>query len=179
MDREALRQRYIQFATSKWQRVGLVLLYIFIIFIPVYHSTTAKIPPTDELRITNGELFLGPNNRRGNMTGLKTPQGEIFFTCGDTITDTNYCLKRKDRLNIEGKQVSVTWFSQDAYMGYHRNRLVELRYDGQKVISREDTERMMRIRSGSAWQLAIFVLICFIGIDVYYMKYFNRRKKDE
>ncbi|MEN6375742.1 MAG: hypothetical protein ABFD75_13315 [Smithella sp.] len=175
----SFRQKYIQFATSRWQRVGLVLMYVFMIVIPVYHEIIAEIPPANELRKTNGELFLGPYVRGGNMTGLRTPQGKIFFTCGDTLIDKNLCLRQKDRLKLEGKEVSITWFSQNAYLGYHRNRLVELSCEGKKFISREYTERRMRTGKRLVWPLAVFVLIGFIGIDVYYTKYFNRRKKHE
>ncbi|MEN6621681.1 MAG: hypothetical protein ABFD50_09060 [Smithella sp.] len=113
------------------------------------------------------------------MTGLKTVKGNIMFTCGDTITDNNFCLEEKDSLKLEGKQVSITWFSQNAYLGYHRNRLVELSHDGKKIISQKDTERGMRVRGNIIWPFAIIALIGFICIDIYYMKYFNRRKKHE
>jgi hypothetical protein len=158
---------WIKCYSSKWRWLVYILIYIFWILIPALYSITATLPPDNELLQTSGELFFTKYiPRRGSLTTLKTPNGEMTFTCGDHMGSPNDCYVKKEvKQRIQGKFATISWYGQPIYLWSRQNRLVELRVDGEKVISREMTQKNVnRASKYFSWAVIISIFV-IIGLD--------------
>lgn len=148
------------------------------ILIPAYHTIRHQVPPDAELRKTEGELIFRHVPKEGSLTGIKTVDGEFLFTCKDYYSGKNYCLAdNKLEPVIQGKQATVLWYRQPAYLWMDRNRLVELRVGNDTIVSRAQTERWINVSKRVMWWEAVIGFVLFVALDVYAARYFKRRGK--
>jgi hypothetical protein len=179
---EYFKRKYTAFMKSewKWPRICTVFIYIFMILVPAYHSLTAHIPPDGELLKAEGQLFFESVPRKGNYTGLKTPDGDMLFTCENMYFGSKDCIwDSKIIQSIQGRQATVYWFQQPSYLWIQKNRLVELQVGRDVVFSRDKAQEFIDInKSTYAWALPITLLI-FIGLDALLLKFYTKGEKQQ
>jgi hypothetical protein len=182
---EYVKQKFVAFKESewKWTRIFIAILFIGNFLIPAYHSFTAQIPPAKELLKAEGKLFFQPVPGKGSLTGLKTINGEVMFTCEDTFFDDKDCVwDEKIERAIQGKVATAYWFRQPSYLWMQRDRLVELWVGSDSTISRAQTQRKIDNNKDTfMWLVPISFLGCFV-LDAYVRRVdrmFKRNKKQD
>ncbi len=175
--KNGLRQRCVRFLTNKRRWLIIILFYIFMILIPAMYSITSKLPPDDELLQSSGVLSFEYVPRKGTLTWLKTPNGDMLFTCRDKMGSSNDCyLKKEVEQRIQGKFATILWYRHPIYFWTEQNRLVELRVNNEAVISRETTQNDLNRHSKWAIWQSIILFIAFIGIDIFFSRLYKKKR---
>ncbi|MGA3280303.1 MAG: hypothetical protein ABSD50_04885 [Smithella sp.] len=141
MDCEKNKLEFRDYVLGNWTfaRVCLVIVFACSFGIPGYYSITAKIPPADELQKTAGIIFFQSGTKACSIrTGLKTPEGEILFTCRSAMEGCDTCIwDAKTRQQIQGKQGTVLWYDQPILPFVETNKLiVELWVNEKEIVGR-------------------------------------------
>lgn len=179
---EYVRRIYVALKKSewKWQRTVFALFYITDILIPAYHTYTWQIPPDGKLIKTQGELFFEPVLGRGSLTGLRTREGKMMFTCETTIGRNNDCIWDDTiKPSIQGKQATVYWYRQRYFLWAHRNRLVELWVGNNSFISRAQSQKTIDVCKDADMWLVPLALLAYVAADAMYRRIYRRKKKQK
>lgn len=151
----------------KFIKKSYVLIFCILLLSPTYYDIFARIPPDNELNKTQGQLIFHPGNGMYSYsTGLRTQDSESkYFACNGSLGYNIGCIPGKfNRQSLQGKQATVTWYTQPLILGRHKNRLVELRVEDKLIISRENTQS--NITSARNWALGMFIFFVLISIGI-------------
>jgi hypothetical protein len=172
-----LRQLYVRFYKSKWRWAIYIVLYLFLVLIPTLYTLADKLPLENELRQSNGELFFEYIPRKGTQTWLKTPDGDMLFSCKDNMGTSNDCyLTAEVKQSIQGKSGTIRWYHKPIYLWTEVNRIVELQVDNKQVISREQTQSRLHLAAKLATWMSIILIFVIVGVDSIYRSIFKIKR---
>lgn len=170
-------------------RIGSVLsilIYVFIVLIPLFYTWIAKIPTFDQLQVASGELTYKNVGKNGNdyLTGIKNITGVTYFSCASGMSSSMFgghpdCLfPVAEYPKLAGKPATIWWFEQPVYLFVTHKHLVRLVVAGEEKISYEKSLAWSRSSSKSApW--FIFIMLGLFTLIIVWFEFRIREQKNE
>lgn len=148
---------------------GWILVAGFVLLgaIPAYYPITAKLPPLGEVRMTEGHILLKNTGKRGYMIGVRTAEGNAYFTCSPALgLNHDSCSRKLTRRKFpdqEGRYGRFWWFEQSIYPFVTQQRLLRIEIEGQEILSyQEIQEDLTHDRAAAIW--GVIGYFCFLAL---------------
>lgn len=159
-----------------------VLIYIFIVLIPLFYTWHAEIPPLGSLNKTSGKFTYKKIGNKGNyLVGVSSSSSATFFTCAASKFGAYPdCLQGKSEYEkLVDQPTTAFWFEQPVYLFSTQKRLVKLIVSGEEKRSYEKTVTVTRRSKASAPWWIFILLILFTAIVVGFELKIWRQKNEQ
>lgn len=181
--REALEGRagtWIKYwARRLWRNGGwiVILINVFIIWIPTYYMWTADIPSPENWQRTDGVLVYKKLRNLDNMPGLSSADGIEYFTCRHgSLSKINRCLSSNEMNSLDGKNTEIFWFTRNTYIFTPQKRVIRIVVEGQEKYGFERALRGVNYaKKGAFWMVLVLAAISIIVVRTYDKKIEEKR----
>jgi len=138
------------------------------------YSYFTKIPDYNSLINQSGVLIWHKLLKGDSKIGLKTIDGNQYFTCRADLGMKHKCLPKDQAELLVGRSAEVWWFEQKVYPFFTQRRLVSLVVDGEEIISVVNTSELQRSAASTNILGAVAVFL-FVAWFIFYYESKVRR----
>ena len=162
-------------SASSWL---VVPIYVFGVLIPMSYTVFSRIPDHDSLINQDGVLISHKLLKGDSKIGLKTLDGNLYFTCRASFGLNHKCLSKERAELMVGRSAEVWWFEQKIYPFFTQRRLVRLVVDGEEIIGAAKTLELQRSAANTSLLFAVVLFIFNAWVIFYYESKVRRISKN-